>query len=65
MTSAVERRGIWSDTRGDTGFVEWLLLVGLIAIAGFVAFRTIGTNVSNKADEAGKKILELQMSGKP
>ncbi len=27
-------KSLWSDTRGDTGFVEWLLLVGLIAIAG-------------------------------
>jgi Flp pilus assembly pilin Flp len=61
MKSVITRK-LWSDERGDTGFVEWLLLVGLIAIAGFVAFSTVGKNVSQKADEAGKKVLELDMS---
>ena len=58
-------KGLWADTRGDTGFVEWLLLVGLIAIAGFVAFQTVGRNVSTKANEAGNKILEVNFSGNP
>lgn len=60
-----KRRRLWSDTRGDTGFVEWLLLVGLIAIAGFVAFKTIGSKVSKSADKAGTKIDEVTFSGTP
>lgn len=63
--NATVRRNLWSDTRGDTGFVEWLLLVGLIAIAGFVAFQTVGKNVSNRADDAAAKILQVKMSGTP
>jgi Flp pilus assembly pilin Flp len=62
---APSKSGLWADTRGDTGFVEWLLLVGLIAIAGFVAFQTIGKNVSTKADEAGQKILDVKFDGTP
>ena len=50
-----------TDTRGDTGFVEWLLLVGLIAIAGYAAFQTVGTNISTKATEAGSKISGITM----
>jgi len=60
-----KRRGLWSDTRGDTGFVEWLLLVGLIAIAGFVAFQTVGKKVSGSADKASAKIDAVTFSGTP
>ena len=64
-TAISKRRGLWSDTRGDTGFVEWLLLVGLIAIAGFVAFKTLGGKISQSADKAGVKIDAVTFSGTP
>jgi Flp pilus assembly pilin Flp len=62
MTKLNVWQRFFKDTRGDTGFVEWLLLVGLIAIAGYAAFRTVGQDVSTKANEAGTTINGITMS---
>ncbi len=37
------------DRRG-ANMVEYIILVGVIALIGLVAFRTFGTNVSNKVN---------------
>jgi Flp pilus assembly pilin Flp len=49
----------FSDTRGDTGFVEWVILVGVIAIVGIAAFTAVGSAVSEKAEDAASEIEGL------
>ena len=38
------------------GMVEYILLVLVIALVAVVAFRALGTEVSNKADEATSEL---------
>jgi Flp pilus assembly pilin Flp len=49
----------FSDTRGDTGFVEWVILVGVVAIVGIAAFTAVGSAVSEKAEDAASEIEGL------
>ena len=49
----------FKDTRGDTGFVEWVILVGVIAIVGIAAFTAVGSAVSEKAEDAASEIQGL------
>ena len=44
------------DTRGETGFIEWMILVAVIAIFCLGAFRNIGTAINNKA---GTKVTAI------
>jgi Flp pilus assembly pilin Flp len=49
-------RRIVLDTRGDTGFVEWVILVGVIALLGLIAFSMVGESISNNAANASGMI---------
>jgi Flp pilus assembly pilin Flp len=49
----------FSDTRGDTGFVEWVILVGVIAIVGIAAFTAVGSAITEKAEDAASEIEGL------
>jgi Flp pilus assembly pilin Flp len=49
-------RRIVLDTRGDTGFVEWVILVGVIALLGLIAFSMVGESISNNAGNAAGMI---------
>jgi Flp pilus assembly pilin Flp len=46
------------DQRGAS-FVEYLILVGVIAIVGILAFRAFGTAVSDKAAEFEQEVRGL------
>jgi Flp pilus assembly pilin Flp len=45
-----------NDTRGETGFIEWMILVAVIAIFCLGAFKNIGTAINNKA---GTKVTAI------
>src|SRR5260370_9454924 len=49
-------RQLVRDDRGDTGFVEWVILVGVIAILGILAFQSVGQAVNAAADNAAAQI---------
>ena len=59
MDTVRKLRRFFSDTRGDTGFVEWVILVGVIAIVGIAAFTAVGSAVSEKAEDAAGEIEGL------
>jgi hypothetical protein len=54
------RRGsfrlIFDDVRGGTGFVEYLVLVGLIALGGLAGFRLLGSSIAAKANDAARAV---------
>ncbi len=62
MTKARSIKRLLRDTRGDTGFVEWLLLVGLVAIAGYAAFQTVGKNITTKANAGADTVNGIPMA---
>jgi Flp pilus assembly pilin Flp len=47
------------DTRG-AGFVEYIILVGLVALFCIVAYQTFGKNVSTKVTEQAGKVQGIQ-----
>jgi pilus assembly protein Flp/PilA len=52
------RRGLLSlrdDTRG-AGLVEYIILVGLIALAAIMGFQTLGGSINGRAEGLGSQI---------
>lgn len=45
-------------TRG-AGFVEYIILVGLVALFCIVAYQAFGGNVSSKVQEQGGKVMGI------
>ncbi len=55
MTRLDRWRQLLKDSRGETGFIEWMILVAVIALFCLAAFQGIGTAIQGKANtEAGK-----------
>jgi Flp pilus assembly pilin Flp len=52
-----------ADTRGDTGFVEWLALVVLISVGCITIFQTIGMGLSDAANAASDQIQTIAGGG--
>jgi len=50
------------DTRG-AGLVEYIILVGLIALSALAGFRTFGTNVNAKATDLGARVTAIVPGG--
>lgn len=46
------------DTRG-AGFVEYIILVGLVALFCIVAYTTFGGNVSTKVNEQAGEVMGI------
>jgi Flp pilus assembly pilin Flp len=65
-TSTIESRTVRAvrklakDTRGAS-FAEYIILVGLVAIAGMTAFQSFGDSVKTKVDGAKGKIESIPM----
>jgi pilus assembly protein Flp/PilA len=47
------------DTRG-ANMVEYIILVGLIALAGIAGFRAFGSNVTQKIQAQGQQVQGVQ-----
>lgn len=47
------------DTRG-AGFVEYIILVGLVALFCILAYRAFGEQVSNKVQEQGNAVQGIK-----
>jgi Flp pilus assembly pilin Flp len=47
------------DTRGETGFVEWIIIVGVIAIFCIVAFSNIGKAIDTAGNNKATQITGL------
>lgn len=47
------------DTRG-AGFVEYIILVGLVALFCIIAYRAFGENVANKVKEQGTAVTGIK-----
>ena len=54
--------GLLGDIRGASEMVQALILVALVALAGLVAFRELGTSVSDKA-KAQKEMIDRDIPG--
>lgn len=48
-------RKLLTDTRG-AGLVEYIILVGLIALAALAGFKVFGSSVNSKAIDLGKRV---------
>jgi Flp pilus assembly pilin Flp len=48
-------RALLADTRG-AGLVEYIILVGLIALAALAGFQYFGSSVNNKAKSLGDRV---------
>lgn len=48
-------RALFADTRG-AGLVEYIILVGLIALAALAGFRYFGSSVNTKARNLGDRV---------
>ena len=59
LRSASNPRRLLSDTHG-AGLVEYIILVGLIALAAVMGFRHFGTSVNSKAVKLGDAVRDLQ-----
>lgn len=55
-------RHIGRDTRGANK-VEYLILVGLVALLALGAYRAFGTSVSKKAEDQAAKVAQLEGAG--
>jgi Flp pilus assembly pilin Flp len=60
--AADEKQTLRADTRG-AGLVEYIILVGLIALSAIAGFKTFGTNVNSKATELGTAVTGIVPSG--
>jgi Flp pilus assembly pilin Flp len=49
-------RRLFDDIRGGTGFIEYLILVGVIAIGGVAGFRLFASSLAAKADHEASAI---------
>ncbi len=56
----IERlRQLLKDTRGETGFIEWIILVAVIALFCLAAFQGIGTAIQGQATTQSGRIQGL------
>lgn len=55
-------RRLLSDTRG-AGLVEYVILVGLIALAALYGFKQFGDKVNNKAIQLGDRVEAINPGG--
>jgi Flp pilus assembly pilin Flp len=55
---APRRRRLLSDTRG-AGLVEYIILVGLIALVAIAGFEKFGEKVNNKAEALGEQVEDI------
>lgn len=46
------------DERGG-GFVEYIILIGLVALVAITAYTTFGDNITKKVDEQAKKVTSI------
>jgi Flp pilus assembly pilin Flp len=49
------KRSLREDTRG-AGLVEYIILVGVIALLALAGFRTFGSDVNTKAIDLGSRV---------
>ncbi len=52
------RRSLWSDRRGEV-WIEYLILIALLALAGIAAVRQLGSSVGASAHEQGAALLAM------
>lgn len=57
--SSRQTKRLLSDTRG-AGLVEYIILVGLIALAAVMGFRHFGSSVNSKAMKLGDAVRDIQ-----
>ena len=55
MNAKIELKRLVSDTRG-AGFVEYIILVGLVALFCIAAYTTFGGQVGAKVEEQGTAV---------
>jgi Flp pilus assembly pilin Flp len=53
------RRSLRRNTRG-AGLVEYIVLVGLVALAAIAGFRIFGTSVNQKARTLGGEVRDIR-----
>jgi hypothetical protein len=56
----VKGRRWFADTCGGTSFVEYLILVCLLALAGSAGFRFLASGIESKANEATSALSETR-----
>jgi pilus assembly protein Flp/PilA len=56
--SGVRLRDIASDTRG-AGMVEYIIILGVVALAGQTAFRAFGTALSKKVRQQADTVSQI------
>ncbi|HEY3595419.1 MAG TPA: hypothetical protein VGL13_16140 [Polyangiaceae bacterium] len=52
-------RRMLKDSRG-ANFVEYMIIVGVVALLAIAAFTTFGSDVQNKITEEGGKVTGIQ-----
>lgn len=55
MSKALLQSKLFKDTRG-AGFVEYIVLVGLVALFCIVAYKSFGDSVTKKVKEQGTAV---------
>jgi Flp pilus assembly pilin Flp len=58
MTTTNMTKSLVKDTRG-AGLVEYIILVGVIALIAIAGFKTFGNKVSDKVTEQGNSVGEI------
>jgi Flp pilus assembly pilin Flp len=59
MSNRLQSTRLFRSTRG-AGFVEYIILVGLVALFCIVAYRAFGTAVTNKVNQQGTAVGGIQ-----
>jgi pilus assembly protein Flp/PilA len=59
MTKLRNLQALARDTRG-AGFVEYIILVGLVALFCIIAYRAFGTAVTTKVNEQAGQVQGIQ-----
>jgi Flp pilus assembly pilin Flp len=57
-SSSPRKPRLLTDTRG-AGLVEYIVLVGLVALAAIMGFQTFGGQVNDKAIDLGERVDEI------
>jgi len=58
MTTTNTTKSLVQDTRGSS-LVEYIILVGVIALIAIAGFKTFGNKVSDKVTEQGNSVGEI------
>jgi Flp pilus assembly pilin Flp len=59
MTRIEQLKKLLKDTRGETGFIEWMILVAVIALFCLAAFQGIGQAIQGQANTKAGQIQGL------